>query len=244
MLALVFAGRKARLARQQSDYIANISHELRTPLSAITLYAQTLQSGKLKDNDEKTAECITTILREASWLDAIIDRVLTWRASSKDLLDLHMKDEPVAGAVQGAVERFRSMVPPDEITLSSSIKSELKVRHDAKAINSVVLNLLINAYKYTDGHREIEVNVSDSSDCVTIEVKDNGIGLTALQAKSIFLPFHRAENPERGGTTGVGLGLSIARHLVDRHQGTISVDSRHSGGSSFKIVLPAAGDDS
>jgi len=242
LLALVFAGRKARLARQQADFIANISHELRTPLSAITLYAQTLQSGKLKDNPQKASQCIATILREASWLDAMIDRILTWRASSKDMLELNMKTASVEDALRHAIERFQSMVPSDEITLSSKIDTSLKVQHDAKALNAVVLNLLTNAYKYTDGHKKISVNASDNGDSVIIEVKDNGIGMTALQAKGIFQPFQRIGHPERGGTAGVGLGLAIARHLIDQHHGTISVKSEHNKGSSFIITLPAHGD--
>jgi two-component system phosphate regulon sensor histidine kinase PhoR len=240
LLALVFTGRKARLARQQADFVANISHEFRTPLSAIRLYAQTLQSGKLADDPEETSRCIATILRETTWLDVMIDRMLTWRASSKDMMELNIETKSVSKAVYGAIDRFNSMVPADELTLSSSIKTELRVQHDAKALNAVVLNLLTNAYKYTGRRKEISVTAQDRDNHVIIEVKDNGIGLTATEMKHIFQPFYRAERRNGGETGGVGLGLAIARHQVNQHKGTISVSSHKDEGSSFTISLPSA----
>ena len=238
LLALVFAGRKARLARQQSDFVANISHEFRTPLSAIKLYAQTLQSGKLANDPEKASECIATILRETEWLDVMIDRVLAWRASSKDLMELNMQSLPTSTAVAEAVDRFRTMVQSDEITLSTNIETALCVLHDPDALNAVILNLLTNAYKYTGDDKKITVSVHDRGSDVIIEVEDNGFGMTSTEAKRIFEPFHRAG--KKGSKAGVGLGLAIARHLVNEHRGTISVVSEKDKGSTFTISLPAA----
>jgi two-component system phosphate regulon sensor histidine kinase PhoR len=244
LLALVFTGKKARLARQQADFVANISHEFRTPLSAIRLYAQTLQSGRLAGNPEEISRCIATILRETTWLDVMIDRILTWRASSKDMMKLNMKTQPVATAVHDAISRFNSMVPDDELTLSSSIKTKLDVQHDAKALNAVVLNLLTNAYKYTGSAKEISVSVKDINNHVIIEVSDNGVGLTASEMKHVFQPFYRAQPKDGSDTGGVGLGLAIARRLIGEHNGTISVTSEKDKGSCFTISLPAAEHDS
>jgi signal transduction histidine kinase len=239
LLALVFAGRKARLARQQADFIANISHELRTPLSAIRLYAHTLHSGKLRDDPKETERCIATILRETSWLDVMIERVLTWRASSKDMMELSVETRPVSKAVRGAMDRFASLVPPGEVTLSCSIETSQCVRHDGEALSTVVLNLLTNAYKYTGSRKEISVGVEGRDGRVVIDVKDNGIGLSPTEARQIFKPFYRVERGEASRTGGIGLGLAIARKLVIRHGGSISVSSEKHKGSSFTISLPA-----
>ena len=240
LLALVFTGRKARMASQQADFIAGISHELRTPLSAIKLYAQTLESGKLADNPEQAARCVATILRETAWLDVMIDRLLTWRASSKDMLQLSMEMRPVTDAVHGAIDRFNSMVAPDKMTLSVSMETQLCVRHDAKALNAVVLNLLMNAYKYTGTQKQIHVSVKDRDNLVVIKVQDNGIGLSAAEARRIFQPFYRAAQRDHGEIGGIGLGLAIAWHLIEQHSGTLSVNSQPGKGSTFTINLPTA----
>jgi len=235
LVAVVLTGRKARLARLQADFVANVAHEFRTPLSAIRLYTQTLQSGKLTDDPEKTAECLSTILRETEWLDGMLDRALTWRASSRNLLKLNMETIPVAPAVDDAVTRFRSMVAPEEIALSIDADSKLNVLHDPKAIHAVVLNLLTNAYKYTGGNKEIAVRVRDAGEQVCVEISDNGVGLSPKEAKHVFRPFYRSR---KSGTGGVGLGLTIARYLITRHGGAITAAGRPEGGSTFTITLP------
>jgi two-component system phosphate regulon sensor histidine kinase PhoR len=232
-------GKKASIARRQADFLANVSHEFRTPLSAIRLYAQTIQSGKLANDPVQAAQCLTTILRETEWLDMMIDRVLTWRASAKDMMPLVMEVLPVSGAIEHAIERFRTMVAPDDLDFSSAINSRLQVRHDGRALNAVVLNLLINAYKYTGASKRIHLTVRDDATHVVIEVRDNGVGLTPAEAKRVFQPFYRAEQPDGSDAGGVGLGLAIAQHLVHRHAGTIAVASEKGKGSSFTIRLPA-----
>jgi two-component system phosphate regulon sensor histidine kinase PhoR len=240
LVALVLTSRKARLARSQADFVANVSHEFRTPLSAIRLYAQTLQSGKLDDDPEQTRNCVATILRETEWLELMVDRVLTWRASSKDMMSLQLERRPVTRAVDRAIERFRGMIPPGEVILSSETESDISVEHDDRAIQTVMLNLLTNAYKYTGKTKEIRVTVSDDEGQVVITVTDNGIGISALDKERIFQPFYRAGEEHREGASGAGLGLAIVNDLVAKHKGTITVDSERGEGATFSIHLPVA----
>ena len=237
LIAVVLAGKKARLARLQSDFVANVSHEFRTPLSAIRLYTQTLQSGKLDNDPQQTAACLSTILRETEWLNLMVDRALTWRASSKDRLELHTKSEPVSPAVQASVDRFRTMVNPDGLSLTITVDSTTPVRHDENALQSVILNLLTNAYKYTGDDKQIQVWVRDAGDNVEINVSDNGVGLAPAEMQQVFQPFYRTQQPGRE-TNGVGLGLAIAQVLVNRHNGTIGVTSIPNEGSTFTVTLP------
>jgi len=240
LIAVVLAGKKARLARLQADFIANVSHEFRTPLSAIRLYTQTLQSGKLAADPKQTADCLATILRETEWLNLMVDRAITWRASSRDLLKLNMQDISVSRAVEDAVGRFRTMVNPDELSLSTAVDSRLPVRHDPDALQGVVLNLLTNAYKYTGEVKQIHVVVRDAGHQAVIEVSDNGMGLPLSEVENIFQPFYRAAKPYGSKTDGAGLGLAIARSIVQRHGGTIDVSSRPEAGCTFTIKLPEA----
>jgi two-component system phosphate regulon sensor histidine kinase PhoR len=239
VVAVSLAGSKARLARRQADFVASVSHELRTPLSAIRLYAQTLQSGRVADDREQTARCLATIMRETEWLDVMLEQVLTWRASSRAMLRLELEPGPVRKAVNSAVERFRTMVDPRELQFSADVSTQLPVRHDMRALTSVVLNLLTNAYKYTGREKRIELTARDDGERVLIEVRDNGVGLAPSEAKRVFEPFYRATNRSSGESGGAGLGLAIARYLVRRHGGRIGVSSKEGRGATFSIALPA-----
>ena len=243
LITVVLTGRKARLARRQADFVANVSHEFRTPLSAIRLYTQTLQSGRLADDPAQVDKCLATILRETEWLDVMIDQVLTWRASSRDMLPLKMATRSVAAAVRGAVERFRSLTEPDELALEVELDTRCAVSHDERALQAVVLNLLTNAAKYSGAEKRIAVRARDESGSVVIEVEDNGVGLTPVDARRVFQPFYRAERPDGSQVGGVGLGLAIAKYLVERHDGQIGVESEKGRGATFSVRLPAAEDE-
>jgi two-component system phosphate regulon sensor histidine kinase PhoR len=240
IVATVLVGKKARLARLQSDLLANVTHDLRTPLAAIRMYAQTLRSGKLNEDSQRTEESLDTILRETERLEAMIERVLTWRAASKDLAPLDMKVEPVENAVDAALRRFTRMTAPGEVELSRDITSDTPVLHDAHAISSVILNLLVNAYKYTGSKKTISVRVEERDGQVLILVKDNGIGIARREARRIFEPFYRVDSQLKGKSSGAGLGLAIARHLVKAHDGDVTVESQEGRGSSFIVSLPEA----
>ena len=114
IIVTVLLGRRARTARLQMDLLANVTHELRTPLSAIRMYAQTLEMGLLKGDEERTKKCISTIVRETEWLETMIDRMLTWRSLAKDWDELSMLRAPIGDVVEETAKRL----PRQNISLS------------------------------------------------------------------------------------------------------------------------------
>jgi len=238
--ATVLLGRKARTARLQSDFLANVSHELRTPLSAIRMYAQTLQGGRLREDPEKLEECLDTIVRETQWLETMIDQVLTWRSAAKDRQVLELVARPMGDAVERALERFGALTAPGEVKLSSDITTSQPVAYDQGAIGTVLLNLLINAYKYTGKDKRIAVRAFDRPGEVVLEVEDNGIGIPSTDRHKIFKPFYRSDNRLRGQAPGTGLGLAIVKALVTAHGGTIEARSEEGEGTTMVVSLPAA----
>lgn len=240
VILYVLLGRRARLARLQSDLLANVTHELRTPLAAIRLHAETLHSGLLRSDPARADESLRTIVRESEWLDAMIDRVLSWRAASRDRKGPLPETGTIRPAVDEAVARFRRMTRPDEVELAYRFESAVAVRHDPRALEQAVLNLLVNAYKYSAGPKRIGVAVRDAGGRVAIEVEDNGIGIPAGEVHRIFEPFHRVTRPG-ARTAGAGLGLAIVHHAVRAHGGEITVETAEGKGSRFTILLPAAG---
>jgi len=237
VILYVLLGRRARLARLQSDLLANVTHDLRTPLAAIRVYAQTLQTGLLQSDPARAEDCLRTIVRETEWLDAMIDRVISWRAASKDRGLFGLQVGSIRTVVDESVARFLRMVPPDEVQLDYSFESARSVRHDPGALEQAILNLLVNAAKYSAVPKRIGVQVREEGPWVVVSVSDKGIGIPAGEVRRIFEPFYRVKGAV-AGTSGAGLGLAIVHHAVKAHGGKITVDTKEGVGSRFSIFLP------
>lgn len=241
IVVTVLLGRRAKIARLQADLVANVSHELRTPLTAIRMYSQTLQMGRLANDPDRTAECVETILRETEWLETTIDGILTWRGSAQEPGELKIKSAQLGDAVRDAVERFTRMVAPGEVELKIDINSERVVPHDRQVVAMALLNLLVNAYKYTHSEKRIRVAVDEVDDeWIEIGVEDNGIGISLKEQRKIFQPFYRVDSRLRGKAAGAGLGLAIVRHQAKAHKGEVYVESEPGQGSRFALRLPIA----
>jgi two-component system phosphate regulon sensor histidine kinase PhoR len=238
VILYVLLGRRARLARLQSDLLANVTHDLRTPLAGIRVYAQTLQTGLLQSDPKRAEDCLRGIVRETEWLDAMIDRVLSWRAAAKDRGLEDLRCGSIRPVVEEATARFLRMVPPDEVQLRLSLGSAGAVRHDPRALEQALLNLLVNAWKYSAVPRRIGVETREQGPWVVITVEDNGVGIPAGEVRRIFEPFYRVKGAA-SGTSGAGLGLAIVHHVVKAHGGHVTVDTKEGAGSRFSIVLPA-----
>jgi signal transduction histidine kinase len=240
VIATLLLARKARTARLQADFLANVTHELRTPLAAIRMYAQTLQGGQLRKDPKRTEACLKTIMRETEWLETMIEGVLTWRSAAQDRRVLELHTAPLGDAIQRAVDRFMLLTTPGEVDLRLDVSSTALVDHDPDGIRTVLLNLLINSYKYTRDNKQISLRAFDRDGEVVLEVEDNGIGIPFIDRRRIFEPFYRVDSRLRSKSSGAGLGLAIVRALVTAHGGTIELHSREGKGTCMIVRLPIA----
>jgi two-component system phosphate regulon sensor histidine kinase PhoR len=236
---LVMVHRRTRLARQQVTFVTNVTHELRTPLAAIRLYAQTLQLERAKDEAERR-ECVEAILRESDRLGMLVERVLEWRKIVERRRLYQRRRDTLDGSIEEAVEAFRGLLRLGEADLQVDLQATRQVELDAAGMADAVLNLLVNAYKYTGERKEIALRTRDADGGVEIAVQDNGIGIPSSEQARIFEPFHRVDRSLRSQATGVGLGLAIVQDVVQAHDGRVHVDSEPGKGSTFTIFLPAA----
>jgi two-component system phosphate regulon sensor histidine kinase PhoR len=243
VIVTVLLGRRARTARLQMDLLANVTHELRTPLAAIRMYAQTLEMGLLEGDEVRTGKCVDTIIRETEWLETMIDRVLTWRSLAKDRDELNMRCAPIDEVAQETAKRFSKMIAVDDVDFSVEIDTKLPIQHSQLGINSIIINLLTNASKYTGDRKKISLSVTDEDNAVVVRVEDNGIGIPEKELKRIFDPFYRVDSNLGGKAAGAGLGLAIVNHLVITHSGTISISTTEGEGSVFLVSLPKASEE-
>jgi two-component system CheB/CheR fusion protein len=232
--------RDAEAANEAKDqFLANVSHELRTPLSAILLWAKMLRASGAAPPEQRQ-EGLETIARAAESQRELIEDLLdTSRiVSGKLRLDVRAVDLPTL--VREAVEIARPAATAKRVELAVDVHAEDDgVRADPDRLRQVLWNLLNNAVKFTPAGGRVDISTRRTGDEVEVIVTDTGRGIAADQLPHVFERFWQAESAARQTKGGLGLGLPIAKQLVELHGGTIEVHSDGPGqGSRFHIRLP------
>ncbi len=235
---------QSRLTRLKNDLVATVSHELKTPLASIRLLVDTLldaegSPGAPFGDAARAREYLEMISRENTRLSRLIDNFLTFSRMErgKHRFDFQPTDgAAIADQAAAAVaDRFDGVAN----TLSIQIERPLHLVGDCDALVTVVVNLLDNAWKYSDEPRNIALAAKQTGDEIVISVADNGIGLSARAVRKVFDRFYQVDQHLSRSHDGCGLGLSIVKYIVEAHGGEVSVESRLGQGSTFTISLPA-----
>jgi heavy metal sensor kinase len=223
--------------QRMAQFTANASHELRAPVSLIRTTAELAVTGG-RASDEYHEDMVQ-ILAEAERTSRLIDSLLLLaRADSgEDGLQRELTD--LAASVREAVVQGRTLAADRKIELTDKIPARtVAVLGDGEALRRLIYILIDNAIKYTAPGGSLQVALTVDGDRAVCTVSDSGIGIAAEDVKYVFDRFWRADKVRSRGAGGAGLGLSIARWIVERHQGTIEVQSELGKGSTFTVVLP------
>lgn len=228
-----------RANRIKDEFLAILSHELRTPLNPILGWSQMLQRGKL--NAAKTAEAIAIIERNAKLQVQLINDLLDVSRIIRGKLILNATPVDIASVITNAINTVRLAAQAKSIEIQIDIIPMLMVMGDATRLEQVVWNLLSNAVKFTPAKREIKVYLTSVDNNAQIQVIDTGIGIRAEFLPYVFDRFQQEDASTTRRFGGLGLGLAIARQLVELHGGTIAVDSLGEGfGTTFTVQIPLA----
>ena len=228
--------------RMKDEFLATVSHELRTPLNAILGWSHMLRSGRL---DQATmARAFETIDRNAKSQAQLIEDILDVSRVITGRLQLNMGPVDVASVINSAIDSVQLAADSKGIHLEVTL--DPSVRHtvgDASRLQQVVWNLLANAIKFTPPGGKVEVRVERADAALQVCVSDSGQGISAEFLPFIFDRFRQADSTSTRAHGGLGLGLAIARHLVELHGGSLQADSAGLGkGATFTIKLPLAVD--
>ena len=223
----------------RDEFLSVASHELRTPLSTLRLQAATLRrwltQASLPEYEPVLTKHFAVIDRQVARLEKLTAELLDVSRITSGRLTLHREPVDLVVLVREIVDRFRAdqtqSVPAIEFQSDPSVLGEW----DPFRIDQVASNLVVNAIRYGEG-KTIQVSVRAVDGAARIIVKDEGIGIAADQKERIFERFERAVSSSNYG--GLGLGLWIARQVVDAHEGGIAVDSEPGHGSTFTVTLP------
>ena len=238
-LAAKVVGKQIRMNKLKNDFIATVSHELKTPLASMRVLVDTLLEGSYRDQHQVT-EYLQLISKENERLTGLIDNFLSFSRMERNKQAFAIAKTSPAAIARDAAEAVKTKFSQGQCKFEVDIREDLPdVSADRDAMVTVLVNLLDNAYKYSYDNKQIELRVFPDDGLIYFCVSDNGRGMSRRSARNIFNRFYQADRSLSRGAEGCGLGLSIAKFIVDAHKGTISVESKPGKGSTFTVRLPA-----
>lgn len=226
--------------RMKSEFISTAAHELRTPLAAIVGYSELLldQSAMQGFDPQEKRDFLVTIHERAEDLTRIVDELLDLsRIEAGQKLPLEIRSCNLAAVLGGVVEDFRTRFPARTFVLGISSQCQHNCWADPVRMRQVIANLLDNAVKYSPPAGKIVAGCAGDREACRIYVSDQGIGMSSEQRTRIFDRFYRADTSNTA-IGGLGLGLSLAKQIIEGHGGRIEVESAVGKGSTLTVVLP------
>jgi two-component system OmpR family sensor kinase len=230
-----FADRVAAEERLRR-FVADASHELRTPVTSIRGYAEMFRRGA-SEHPGDLAKVMRRIEQEGARMGELVEELLLLARLDQGV---PLEHEPVelASLIEAAVDAARAAEPERPVDVDS--QGPLVVLGDESRLRQVVDNLLTNARVHTPAGTPVHVRLAAEGAEAVLEVADEGPGVPADETDQIFERFHRTDRSRARSQGGVGLGLAIARSIVDAHRGTVDYRPRPAGGSVFRVVFPRA----
>ena len=230
--------RQMRLARLKNDLVAAVSHELKTPLASIRLLVDTLLADDEPDR-RRLREYLELVAKENARLGRLIDNFLAFSRMERNKHAFTPSEiapaDVVAAAADAAGERFSRTGCRLEVCAEPDLPP---IMADADAMTTALVNLLDNAYKYTEDDKQISLRAHTDGSWVFFDVTDNGIGLSRAACRRVFERFYQVDRELSRSRGGCGLGLSIVEFIAREHGGRVTVRSQPDKGSTFTIAIP------
>jgi signal transduction histidine kinase len=224
------------MEQTRQDFFSNVSHELRTPIAVMKGYADTLADGYVKE-PEKQAEYISRIRRECESVEKLVSDLLILSRMQNPEYELNTTVLNVIAVAQDAMRSMRILMKERNMTGTVEFEDARSfIEGDYDRIRQLFVILLQNAVKYGDEGTAITVRIEKKDGWVRVFVTDVGSAIPKEEWESVFEKFYRASN--HGEKDGSGLGLVVAKHIVERHGGKISVTSSEENETCFRMEFP------
>jgi signal transduction histidine kinase len=238
-MARQFNDMAAELSAQrerQMAFLAGVAHDLRNPLSTLSCAVAAFAPPKGGASTEDVSRMLQLLRRQIGRLDRMVGDLLEITRIEAGRLEIAPIPCEIGALVHDVVTIFRSTLSKHEIVVAC--REPAWVRCDALRIEQVLNNLISNAVKYSPNGGLVEVALSTSGDMAVISVKDEGLGISAADRPRLFEPFRRSKRDSESSIPGTGLGLFVARRIVEAHDGRIEVDSAEGKGTTVRVYLP------
>ena len=236
--------RLTELNQIKANLISNISHELRTPLAHIKGYVELFIAGDMGSLSAEQTDAMAVIRRATNRLGTLIEDLIEFSTASREGLSLQLEHTELNGLIKGVLERSQAKAQQAGVVLNWDANSNLPdLKIDSERLSWVLFQLVDNAIKFTPAEGDIQVSAENNDLGVRISVRDTGIGISPDQLAEIFEPFHQLDGSPTRRYGGTGLGLSLAKMIVEGHGAELSVESEEGKGTTFHFVLPTTTED-
>jgi len=228
-----------KISQTKSEFISAVSHELRTPLTSIKGYASLLMTGKLGDIPDKVKERLEKVNTHSDNLVKLINDLLDISRIESGRVEMKMGKCHLDKIVDNIQDLLTPQIKDKNILFKSDIAKNIpELLLDSSQIERVFINLISNAVKFTPEKGTIGVKIQPNKDVINIEVSDTGIGIPEEDIVKLFDEFYRVDNQINASVKGTGLGLALAKKIVEAHNGRIWITSMVNEGTTFHFTLP------
>jgi signal transduction histidine kinase len=232
--------RELEIARLRADFVSTVSHEFRSPLSGIRHLGEMLLDGRVPA-PEKQRGYFRMIVHESDRLARLIENILDFSRMEEGRKEYRFGPLDLSPWLRALAADFGAEISANGVAVEANIPDDLPtISADGEALGSAVRNLLDNAVKYSPGEKTVWIDAEAEDSAVKISVRDRGVGISEDDRKRVFDRFYRASGEISKRIKGAGLGLSLVKHIVTAHGGTVECQSRVGQGSTFTIRLPSA----
>lgn len=228
-----------RISKTKTDFISAVSHELRTPLTSIKGYASLLLAGKMGDIPENVKDRLGKINHHSDSLVRLINELLDISRIESGKVSMQRSRQSLGPLIDNTRDLLLPQIKEKNISYVTDVPSSLpEVDIDPSQIERVLINLVGNAIKFTPENGSITIRATPERSSLTVSVIDTGIGIKEEDIPNLFTEFYRTENAINQDIKGSGLGLALAKKIIEAHRGQMTVTSKLNGGSTFSFTLP------
>ena len=231
--------RQKKISAIKTDFINNMTHEFKTPIATINLALDSIKNPKIINDTGKVLRYVQMIRDENKRMHAQVENVLRISRLQKDQLEIHKEIIDGHDIIEDAITHISLLIQDRHGLISTHFKAlTSEISANQFHLTNVVVNILENALKYSDGPPNIEVHTESTNKYFIFSIKDEGIGMSKSVQKNIFQKFYREERGNIHNVKGHGLGLAYVKEIVEKHHGTVFVESEKGKGSIFTVKLP------
>lgn len=224
---------------RQKRFVADASHELRTPLAVLLSATELLELEDAVEDDASVKQTVATMKSEIQRLTSLVQSLLTVARNDDENTSLNYSSFNPVPEIQNTVSKLSMLADKKHITLLTKVNQLTDVTMDQQKLQQLFFILIDNAVKYSPAHTTVTINSWMDRETFHFSVTDEGIGIAEEEQSKVFDRFFRSDKSRSRMQRGHGLGLSIAKNIVDQHKGTITVNSELKAGSTFHVKLPA-----